>query len=208
MQASFFCEIFRAFMRFRCMKKLVHTILILFLFIPLFLISQDEQDLIAWSENRPLSWNDFEDKPDKRSHFDALTSASFGFSYEYLSGKYYNFVIEVGFDKKQSWVKKENATDDLLKHEQGHFDINEIFARLCIKELLNVRVRNMDDFGKKVEKTFNKVGKEMRKFQDEYDRQTNHSKVKEKQLQWNEKIEKLLKQTSEYRNKEIRVEFD
>lgn len=102
----------------------------------------------------------------------------------------------------------ENATDELLNHEQGHFDINEIFARYCIKELKEVKVKNMDKFGKVVEKTFDRIGREMSKFQDEYDRETDHSKVRDKQIEWNKKIARMLKETEAYSFKEIAVELD
>ncbi len=187
---------------------MILPLFVFFLLLSNITIAQDDKDLIAWSSDRPLSWDDFNGSPEKRSDFDALTAASFGFSYEYLSGKYYRFIIKVGFDKNHSWVKRENATEDLLKHEQGHFDINEIFARLCIKELQNVRVKNMDKFGKEVEKVFDKISRKMSDFQNEYDRETDHSKVKDKQIVWNAKIEKLLKETAEYKIKEIQVEFD
>lgn len=32
-------------------------------------------------------------------------------------------------DPKQSWVKPDRKTPELLRHEQGHFDIGEIYAR-------------------------------------------------------------------------------
>ncbi|MFC2107740.1 DUF922 domain-containing protein [Bacteroidota bacterium] len=190
------------------MIKFFSTLFVLFLLISNSITSQDNKDLIVWSEDRPLAWEDFKGRENKRSNFDALTSASFGFNYKYISGQYYTFIISVGFDKKNSWVKMKNATDDLLKHEQGHFDINEIYARLCIKELQHVKVKNMDKFGKEVEKVFDKISQQMIKFQDEYDKETDHSKVEDKQIEWNVKIENLLKETAQYKVKEMKVEFN
>ena len=200
--------IFYLVLRFLNMLKNISTLFVLFLLISTNIFSQENKDIIPWSYDRSLTWDDFKGRVNKRSNFDALTSASFGFNYKYLSGQYYTFIISVGFDEKSSWVKMENATDDLLKHEQGHFDINEIYARLCIKELQHVKVKNMDKFGKEVEKVFDKVNRQMMKFQDEYDKETNHSKVKDKQIEWNAKIENLLKETAEYKVKEMKVEFD
>ncbi len=39
------------------------------------------------------------------------------------------------FDRQRSWVKNEAKLDYVLRHEQGHFDIFEVYTRKIRKAL-------------------------------------------------------------------------
>ena len=50
-------------------------------------------------------------------------------------------ILKAIFSKDSSWVLKNAVKDsELLQHEKLHFDITEIFARKCRKELRAIEV--------------------------------------------------------------------
>lgn len=96
-------------------------------------------DEIVWRSDRPLTWNDFEgrvsDEGDERRV--AATAASLGWSYGYEvewsdAGCAYR-ITEIRssavFETGESWVKSDHREPDVLAHEQGHFDIAELYRR-------------------------------------------------------------------------------
>ena len=88
-------------------------------------------------------------------------------------------------------------TDYILAHEQGHFDITEIYARKLHKELLDYKF-NRKTFRQDVNAIYDRVVKEKENFQFAYDGLTDHSRNKTVQEEWLQKIEQLLAETEPY----------
>ena len=92
---------------------------------------------IAWQELHQLNWTHFDAEPDISSKNEAFITWSIKAekeckSIENISEKKYVFVNSTAYMyQDKSWVKKENHTsyDDVLLHEQRHFDLAEVFAR-------------------------------------------------------------------------------
>jgi hypothetical protein len=168
-----------------------------------FYVEPSKELLIGWNENRSLVWVDFKGHPEMNMPFDALTDGEIESSYEKTTEGQNVFTISVNFDTKKSWVKKKAPTDKLLEHEQGHFDIFEIYGRLYMKKLMNEHVFESPKFNDKANKVFEKNFNELRKFQNQYDKETEHSKNEEKQKEWLDKIKALLIETKPYATKEI-----
>ena len=140
--------------------------------------------------NRPLVWNDFSGKVDKSSEFNAVTY--WGVKYntatkkDGATGKFtatIEFILEM--DPKKSWVKKGKETDELLKHEQGHFNT----GLLCLKELVaktaNLTEVSESSFGK-IQTLFFEILAKYQKIDLQYDAETNHSENKIEQAKWNQ----------------------
>jgi len=97
-------------------------------------------DEIPWSPERPLRWADFAGPvaPRTASENVAVTASSLGWSYEYEiersgSGCRYRITAitaSATFDRARSWSKPEHRTAAILAHEQGHFDITQIYKVL------------------------------------------------------------------------------
>jgi Bacterial protein of unknown function (DUF922) len=102
-------------------------------------------------------------------------------------------------DRCKSGSIKEKQTPKLLKHEQGHFDISEIWARRLNKKLQGLCGRGKtvkeaeDDLKKEVDKLFDEHFKDLDKMQKDYDKETEGSRNDAKQTEWNKKISDLLK---------------
>ncbi|HEY4150507.1 MAG TPA: DUF922 domain-containing protein [Chitinophagaceae bacterium] len=154
-----------------------------------------EDDTIRWSASRRLVWNDFKGKPDGTRDDAALTSSGIGFGYSYSDRDGFTWHIAGLFDKEKSWVKMKD--DYILAHEQGHFDITEIFARRLNKELKEYKV-SKDRVQKDAPAIYQAIMKEQFEMENRYDDETDNSRKKDKQAAWLEKIRNELNGLERY----------
>ncbi len=167
-----------------------------------FLISMSEvtfcQDVIinGTNKNRLLTWDDFTGKPDKTSPHAANTywNVNYGFrgiSFKGDTAKISGFFCKLELNEKFSWVKQEKQTTNLLKHEQGHFNIGLICQLEMIKQFNSI-VFFKTDFQNKIETIFATVMEKYRLLGIKYDEETDHSKNQESQDNWNDFFAKEL----------------
>lgn len=182
---------------FRDMQKMTLFFLIVMLGAPLFPVAQDKnEELLNWSANRRLTWSDYKGTPDPGS--DAAASTSTYLSIEFnISNTGLGYKIKSRFSKTRSWgVAK---TEYILAHEQGHFDISELFARKLDKKMKEYRF-NKQSYQKDLDKIYSDITKEKEKMQRDYDSETDHSIDREKQAAWLKKISDQLEAYKEYAN--------
>mgnify|MGYP000132106640 CR=1 FL=1 len=185
------------------MKTITALILVLIMFSQICFGQNKKEKIINWDENRPLIWEDFKGRASRGLPYDAQTYAGLSYELENLAKNEYKFKLNVNFDTKKSWVKRKEATDKLLIHEQSHFDIYEIYARLLVKRLQESNPLSGQKFSDKVKKVFLKTYEELVKFGEKYDKETNHSKNEEKQKEWTEKINKMLEDNKKHAKREL-----
>lgn len=166
----------------------------LLLLLPLLVFSVSDDNLIEWNRTRKLKWEDFKGTPNPASTNAALTNSSitveFGYNHKGLTHS-----IKCRFNKTLSWGRIKN--DYILNHEQGHFDIAEIHARLLHKALLDYSF-NANTVSNDVNRIYQDVINKHVETQKMYDQQTNHSIDSASQRIWDEKINGLLKANEEY----------
>ena len=155
---------------------------------------EETGDYLPWANVRPLTWEDFLCEPKRNSDAVALTSTALGISYN-VSSNQLNYEITCSFSKVKSWGLLK--TPYILAHEQGHFDITEIYARKLHKELLDYKF-NRKTFRQDVNVIYDRVVKEKENLQFAYDGLTDHSRNKTVQKEWLEKIQELLIETEPY----------
>lgn len=158
------------------------------------LIAQPANDRIEWSASRKLTWNDYNGAPDPKIGAAASTTTYLKIEYEIENGKLLYYISST-FSPSLSWVR--HKTDHILGHEQGHFDIAEIFARKLHQQMKEYKF-NKATFREVLGKMYNDIQSQKDALQNQYDRESNHSINKEKQKEWEEKIAKLLKETKEF----------
>ncbi len=147
------------------------------------------QDTIHWRPDYKLSWEDFQGRPDSNSEYKAISSPSINFSLSYNKSSFsYNVICS--FNKSKSWTL--SNSQNLLTHEQGHFDIAEIFARKLRQTFKNYKV-NLVTIERDFKKMYDKTISERDSMNALYDKETDFSRNKPKQLYWNKKIIKELK---------------
>lgn len=156
----------------------------LFTFVLAALTGVGQVNLIDWSPARRLNWEDFKAAPDAASSNAALTSSSINVEFGY-DDEELQYTINCRFDKTKSWVKV--RTSDILLHEQGHFDIAELHARKLNQALKGYRF-NAKTVSNDVNRIYDSVMVLHHAAQSEYDKETDFSRKKEKQLIWQKRI--------------------
>jgi len=151
-------------------------------------------NLIPWSASRKLEWSDFKGTPDPLSHNAALTSSNINIDFGY-DEKGFQYTIKCNFDKNRSWVRIRN--NDVLAHEQGHFDIAEIYARK-LNKLMKGYHFNAKTAGTDVNQLYENTMKQHRQTQVQYDEETDYSRNRPKQQEWLKKIADDLKSLDEF----------
>jgi len=162
-----------------------------------------EPETINWQHNLKLRRSDF--KASKKWVLDNSVASSYcGFGYSItdvngdISGNIY-----VRFNSDKSWFNSEitdpEKVEYILKHEQLHFDICELFGRKMYKEVLKLISLNKLN-QRTIERIQSKLENQYSDYQKKYDKETNHSIIISKQKKWQEKIRKELSQMKQYAN--------
>jgi FtsZ-binding cell division protein ZapB len=163
---------------------------------------QTEKSVIEWQDDRKLTWKDFIGKPKLNSRAVAETASgiSFGFSVKTTNSNIDSFSTEVNtyFYPEDSWYNVNKADAYILRHEQLHFDITELYARKLRKEISELKVSNQVRTALKAIYKNNET--ELAKKQNRYDLETNHSKNIENQKKWQEYVKAELDKLTKYKN--------
>lgn len=143
-----------------------------------------EKESINWRTRRELTWTDFRGTPVETAPNAAMTSTSILINFNYdKSGLRYN--LSCVFYPGKSWTKV--SSRHILGHEQGHFDISELYTRKLHKALQEYKFReNTADAD--IRAIYGQVAKEQAAFQSLYDQQTNYSRNTPEQSSWQDKI--------------------
>lgn len=177
------------------MKDLLKYFFLFCIIIPMVAFAQsNDEELLDWTASRKLTWNDYKASPDPQSDAAASTTSYLAIEYN-ITNSSFGYKIQSRFSKTRSWGLYK--TDYILSHEQGHFDIAEIFARKLNKEMSEYRF-NKRTYQQDLNRIYHDILDEKEKMQNDYDQETNHSINKEKQVEWLKKIAKMLEEYDEY----------
>lgn len=94
--------------------------------------------------------------------------------------------------------KKNSKTDSGLQHEQGHFDITEIYSRKLRKKLSDYTFKKKS-LKANFMKFYNGNAALLDAEHDLYDKETDHHRIEEKQKEWDKKIAEQLKELEAYK---------
>ena len=168
---------------------------IIFLFFSVIIPSNNEDEKIAWSEKNKLSWSDFKAAP-KGNDYVASTSSGISFSYTFSYTETREIIdldvsITSYFYPNNSWYIPSEVSQYILNHEQTHFDISELHARILRKKISETTfTKNLKI---EIEAIYKRVEDERRNMQHLFDKESDHSKIKEKELEWEAVVAKQLK---------------
>jgi hypothetical protein len=183
------------------MNRILAILPVLFL-----LFSFDERkDIIIWEEGKFLTWDDFQGKPAKR--FSAASTHYNTFKTTEEKGGKAEVVVEAVFYKNKSWKKVSWINQQVLEHEQKHFDIVELYARKLRKQIREYKYSSYENLKTISDSLYDAMDKEMDNFQDQYDDETDASMNGDKQREWNRKIIEGLKEFSAYKNTTFTVPY-
>jgi len=148
--------------------------------------AETSNDVIYWSPDYKLTWEDFEGNPrfDYKS-ISALTSSGI-IHYKGCKEDLITFKVQAYFEKDESWVKDEARTTHHLIHEQIHFDITELAARRLRKSLKDRQFKCGEEV--EFEHFVSSFIENWRNEQKAFDLESRHSLDKEQQKEWFYKI--------------------
>ncbi|MBC3759962.1 DUF922 domain-containing protein [Hyunsoonleella sp. SJ7] len=158
---------------------------------------------IEWSSYRKLKWEDFKGKPDTINfpNSNAVTISSIHFKGNtpnlFANG---SLSVTAVFNQFESWVLSGEESDNLLKHEQLHFDITEIYARKIRKVLKEVGVASYKE-EEEIWDMLRKIKYEYENRQKEYDSLTVHGIDRDAQEEWDSIVKSELSSYNLYKQK-------
>jgi len=174
-----------------------------------------ENDVIAWSKDHSLKWSNFKAESNPAIFEDSHGIIKYRFTWIVNSDKLNeeivflidNIKLTVEFHPLLSWVRKSESNDNLLKHEQGHFDLAEMLRRDYDKILENkfyhkvFRTRGQndaqrkqfakEDSGRMISNEVDKLSMILTKKREKYDVETEYGKNIQNQLKYTELFENL-----------------
>jgi len=174
-----------------------------------------ENDAVIWSKEIRLKWSDFKAESNPAIFEDSHSSIKYGFTWIIDSDKQNDEIVfsidkisvTVEFNPLLSWVRESESNDNLLIHEQGHFDLAEMLRRDYDKILKTIfydkffptRGQNdaqrkqfaKEDSGKMISIEIDKLSNILKQKRDEYDAETEFGSNIKNQLQFNEIFKKL-----------------
>jgi len=166
-----------------------------------------KSDKIAWDVNYRLTFDDFRGRGGSDTllfkndmEFKELGKITKAIIVNTKAdSKRAEFTINAVMDRSKSWIRYANDTA-CLKHEQGHFDICEIYARLLRKKILEAK--SLSD----AKEMYYQVVKDEETEQKLYDRD-NSGLPEGINSYWEEKIISRLEELAEYDNPQVTVKF-
>lgn len=184
------------------------------LFLPVFLLvalgasaqmeASVNPNFIPWNQYR-LSWNDFKAHPDHKVNADAVTSYSISIHPKFINGqKQLQLVVLNNFIQHESWVKAKSH--NLLSHEQGHFDLAEVYVRKLRKELSQLTFSKHTEH--EIDRIYSNILNELNREQSKYDNSSDYSRNTKEQRVWEKRIADQLKEYEAYDHPVVIINVD
>jgi len=109
----------------------------------------ENDDILLWSKNYFLKFSDFKASSNPSAFEDSSSHIKFHFTWTVNSTMHNDKIcfeiddikINTQFLRHLSWVREGQESKELLKHEQGHFDLAEL-TRFTITEKIQNKLYN------------------------------------------------------------------
>jgi hypothetical protein len=160
---------------------------------------QVDPEIIQWKDSTKLKWSDFKGVPDN-TRIGRAASTSCYIEYNFIEKEdVAEIEVYTIFDPNGSWKRFhiDESHINLLKHEQTHFDIFEIYARKFRKTISNTKLYS-SGIKKDLSIILDRISTECEARQDLYDQQTEHSVNRQKQLEWEKMVNEELAALQHY----------
>lgn len=166
--------------------------------VPNFRVHEKE---IEWTANRKLTWEDFKGTPKTVSNFNTAAQTYCGFGFQTNRVTMFNkakiFTLNT-FTTNLSWVRPDQKDRaDLLEHEQGHFDLCEIYTRQLRKRLEEKKLTAFN-LNTDANVIFKEIYASYLERQEQYEKETQYGLDRKKQIEWTIIISKEINELSIY----------
>ncbi len=161
-------------------------------------IKKLRNDTIVWRADSLLNKDDFK----SRSKGAAMGFTASGiFLYPSENAGVLVFYVEAIFVKSKSYITK--YSDYVLKHEQLHFDICELYARKLRQKINEMDFKKVKNVQQVIHNAYTKINTEFGREQEKYDKDTEHGLNAAKQQVWTDDIQKRIKELDAFSGTEI-----
>ena len=174
-----------------------------------------ENYVISWTSNYSLKWSDFKAELNPAVFEDSHSAIKYGFTWTVDSDKVNdkvvflidNIQIVTEFHPLLSWVRESESNNNLLKHEQGHFDLAEtlrrdhddVFEKNFYHKVFETRGQNEAqrkqfakiDSGKMISNEVDKLSLILTKKRNEYDAETEYGQNTLNQVKYTKSFKTL-----------------
>ena len=169
----------------------------------------NEHDVVFWSKDYKLTWSDFNAESNPAVFEDSHSFIKYRCTWTVESENFgseikfhiLDIVLIPEFHKHLSWVRMPMASVELLKHEQGHFDLAELLRLEFTQQIKNLfenkwfptRGQNeeqrkqfaREDSGVMIAKEIEKLESLLLTKRQDYDTQTNFGQIQKIQDEFN-----------------------
>lgn len=141
--------------------------------------------------NHAITWGEFQTRTTRPSgagdeDAEIHTAAPSSYNYSSRNGRFSvtDVTTEITVDTNLSWVLRNGRTADLLRHEQGHYDIQALGARETYSRVGRLTAASEADLARQVRAIEREVQRKVDDKNARYDTQTNHSRNAAEQRNW------------------------
>ena len=163
--------------------------------------------IIYWDDNVKLEWNDFKGVPTVTNKHFAISMVGVQID-EIINDDSVIIDISTYFNCKESWVKDDSKEMKLLlQHEQGHFDLSEVYARM-LRQIISSEQFTRLEYENRIDSIIRNSNRMCDKANAQYDSETDYSKNTKNQIKWNNFISYQLMEYSEYSETKVIIRFE
>lgn len=156
-----------------------------------------------WNGAIPLTKEDFQAKRSTYGKDIPAYTSSAIYLYQKDDNGSLNFYVEALFFKSRSFMKEESPYT--LGHEQLHFDITELYARILRKRIADTDFTKIRDVVGHVQKIYNKASAEWLKDEEKYDKETQHGINAAMQKKWAQDIAARLEELEAFASPAVSI---
>jgi hypothetical protein len=161
-------------------------------------VKKFKNDTIIWSADTLLTYEDFTGRQKKKA-MGATTTTIFVYFKE-TDGEL-RIHVEAIFVKSKSFIDKSSGY--VLKHEQLHFDICELFARKLRQKISQKDFKKVKNVSEVVNNFYRSIFREFEAMQNKYDNETQHGLNAARQKVWEENIAQQLRELEAFSATEV-----
>lgn len=145
---------------------------------------------LLWRADRRLTWADFRGAPTPKEKLHALTSADLTVQVS-CSNDVLKVDVQAVFLPLQSWTKSTDSAP-LLRHEQLHFDLTEVHARLLRLSLRKLKM-TCAQAQTQLQPLIDAGFANWQAAQEQYDKESRHGLDAREQARWEQQVAEQLR---------------
>ena len=155
--------------------------------------STESDNQFQWTAHKKLSWNDFRGAVNAATaESAAATDCGIGFKASAkVPGRKPEIIVYNTFYATKSWVREDARLPSILVHEQGHFDLCEIYTRK-LRNRMNKFDYAVADIKAALMNIYSEISQEYESRQQAYEQETTHGVNIPQQKNWSEIISREL----------------